>query len=75
MRNKLKQLVATSKSPSIFEVFIGALLGMVITYVLLNAGEILSGDHYLNFELMSNLVWLGVGVMIFGFWEASRANR
>ena len=61
--------------PTIFQVLSGTVLGIVLTYVAFYAGEIMRWDHILDVALITNLLWLGVGVMIFGWYQQFSARR
>ncbi len=47
----------------------GVVLGMFFTYGLVYAGELISGDHFLDFDLLRGLAIIGLAVLAFGWWE------
>ncbi|OAV44757.1 hypothetical protein [Lewinella sp. 4G2] len=75
MRQLLKRFTAAKQAPSLLQVLLGTLTGITLSYVAIYSREILAGEHFLDFQLMSNLIWLGIGVVLFGLWEAKKGGR
>ena len=71
MLNSIKR---PSNSP-LRDSFFGVIGAIIIAYLLLFGQEILTGTHYLNFDMLANFIWLGVGVMIFAGYEAWKTAR
>ena len=55
--------------------FFGVIGAIAIAYLLLFGQEIFTGSHHLNFEMLANFIWLGVGVMVFAAYEAWKRQR
>lgn len=51
------------------DALLGVGLAIPIAYALVYADELLAGVHRLDYTLLSNFIWLAVGVILFAWWE------
>jgi len=51
----------------------GVAFAIIASYVFIHFGEIIAGEHHLDFGMLSMLLLLGVPVLLFARWEARRA--
>lgn len=75
MLEHIKTLGRVAEAPSVTNVVLGTLLGIVATYVAYFTGEILTGTHIPDLGFISNLLWLAVPVMFLGWYEATYSAK
>ncbi len=63
------------KPASITEVTGGVAIGIFVTYLMTYATEIFSGSHSIDFSYLSNLLLLGVPVIIYGWFQSERVRQ
>lgn len=57
------------------DALLGVLFAIPLAYLLLYGQEILTGTHHLDFAMLANFIWLGVGVMLFAWVENYRTEK
>jgi len=63
------------KHSSITEVIGGVTIGILITYSMTYATEIFSGTHTIDFSYLSNLLLLGIPVVIYGWFQSEKVRQ
>lgn len=59
----------TQSRAAAWSTIVGVLLGILIAYGFVYAGEIISGEHFLDYSLLRSLGLIGICVVVFGWWE------
>ncbi len=59
-----------ASGPSVLNAIAGICLGITVTYLIVFSREIIRGEHLLDTDFLGNLLWLGVGVLLYGMYEA-----
>ncbi|WP_273444578.1 hypothetical protein [Neolewinella agarilytica] len=64
-----------SKPASVIEVTGGVAIGIFVTYIMTYAPEIFSGAHSIDFSYLSNLLLLGIPVIIYGWFQSEKVRQ